>query len=590
MDLRQSLKEQLSHALVKLGLEGEVVVQDAPSGLGDFATPLAFTLAKKYRRNPAELARELVGALKLPEGFQKVVVAGPYVNFQVEPAALVRWALEAQPWPATGHLVTVEHTAVNPNKEWHVGHLRNAVLGDTMSRILRARGHTVEVQNYIDDTGRQAAEALFALEYFQPQHDGSPKYDHWVGQFYVRIQEKLAASDPQVQRGVEEMLHRVESGVMRPQVERLVQSHLHTAWRLGIFYDLLVWESDIVASGLFQEAMERLRRSPYVEQPAGGKFQNCLILHMGQFVPNLEEPDKVLIKSNGVATYTAKDIAMHLWKYRLAGNMHYALFAVQPNGCPVYTTHIRGDLQYERRKPDALVNVIDVRQSFPQEIVKVALAVLGYEAESQGFHHLAYEVVDLPEGSMSGRKGRTVAADELLDQAVALSQRIIGEKNPALVGADQVAEWVGVGAVRFAMVKPKTTSKITFRWEDVLNFDGDAAPYVQYAHARACAILRKAGGIASADLKYAGPGEVELAKVLLKLRDIIDAAASSYAPNRVAEYALELATAFNTYYHQYRVLDAEPGVRELRLGLVNRARQVLAEALDLLGIVAPAQM
>lgn len=591
----------------------EVPVQRVPFDKpGDYGSPVAFVLAKRLRRNPAELARAIAERLALPEGVDRVEVVGPYLNVFVDPGAFVRAVLRTPlQLPPTGRKVVIEHTSVNPNKEAHVGHLRNIVLGDALARIERAAGHEVEVQNYIDDTGRQAAETLFALDYYGASYPGEPKYDHWLGELYVRLGQAKEDDAEAIEVGVRAAMHRLERGELRSEVERIVRAQLETCFALGAEYDLLVWESDVVAAGFLQRGLEVLERLPSVTRPESGKYAGALVMDVSEFLPGLEESQVVLVRSDGNAMYVAKDIGYHLWKVGRLEGLRYAPFTQQPTGAMLWTSAPDGEATVPERTfahGDQAVNVIDARQSHPQTIVRTALQMTGGGKDEDSLHHLAYEVVTLEGQPMSGRKGVTLAIDTVIEEAVRRARAVVLEKQPDLESADEVARAVGVGALRFAMLKSEAKRVIDFRWEQALSLAGDSAPYVQYAHARACSILRAAAeaGIHApagadtpdADWRLLGPLEVAVAQELARFPTVIAQAAETDAPHVVAQYALDLATAWNAYYNHRdasgrpdtSVLRAEPGRREARAALVAGVRDALAQALALLGIDAPERM
>lgn len=616
-DVVIALQRAVEAAATAVGAPGTTVqVQEVPDGRpGDYGTPVAFALAKALGKNPAAMASEVVAALVLPAGVAEARAVGPYINFHVDPAGFVRQvALEPRRPSARRLKVVVEHTSVNPNKEAHVGHLRNTVLGDASARILAAVGHDVEVQNYIDDTGRQAAESIFAVTYFNARYspETDRKYDHWLGELYVRLSAAKERDSEAIDRGVTEVMHRLERGELRREVERVLRAQLETYHSLGVEYDLLVWESDIVQGGLLRRGLDVMERSPHVSRPDSGKYAGALVMDVSEFLPGLEEPLVVLVRSDGNAMYVAKDIGYQFWKAGLFEGLTFERFAQQPSGRPLYTSSQHGELHPDGRSfahADEIINVIDVRQSHPQTIVRTALALSGTPEGARAFensHHLAYEVVTLEGQAMSGRRGITLSIDEVAEEATRRARAVVEEKNPGLADVDQVARQVGIGALRFGMLKGEAKKVIDFRWEQALSLQGDSAPYVQYAHARACSILRaaEAAGIdlataqATADFASLGQLEVRLARVVRRFPEVVEGAASALAPHQVAQYALDLATAWNGYYNHKgedgrpdtQVMRAEPGLREARLVLVDRVRSTLAAALGLLGIGAPEQM
>jgi arginyl-tRNA synthetase len=611
IDVRDALARAFTDAVRRIGAEPpEVPIQEVPSDKpGDYGTPVAFALAKQLRRPPPEIAREIVAAFEPPPGVLRAEAVGPYINVRLDPGTFVRDVVTGPgPAPERGLKVVVEHTSVNPNKEAHVGHLRNIVLGDAVARILRADGYDVEVQNYIDDTGRQAAESLFAARWFEADWDGEEKLDHWYGRLYVRLSEDKEAHAEEIERGVGETMHRLEHGELRYDVARIVHAQLETFWALGVEYDLLVWESDVVASGFLDRGIDVLEASPFVDRPEEGKYAGALVMDVSELIPGLEESNVVLVRSDGNAMYVAKDIGYQFWKAGIFEGLGYAPFATQPSGDRLWTSAPGGEPRPEGRTfahAQEIVNVIDVRQTHPQTLVRAALALSGTEEGAEAFRnskHLAYEVVTLEGRPMSGRKGITLAIDEVMAEAARRARAVVEEKNPQLASAAAVARQVGLGALRFGMLKSEAKRIIDFRWEQALSLQGDSAPYVQYAHARAASILRAAdeAGLDPADAEYAQLGDLELrlARQLARLDDVRAQAARELAPHLVSQYLLDLATAWNGYYNHRgpdgrpdtAVLRAQPGLREARLALVGAVKRTLAEGLDLLGIEAPEAM
>ena len=607
-DVKERLEEALAQAVAGLGAEvDEIQIQPVPENKpGDFGSPVAFGLARSLRKNPAQIAQELLERLELPASVTRAEAAGPYINFFLEPASYVREVatsrLEIRP---NGRKAIIEHTSVNPNKEAHVGHLRNIVLGDSCARIMRAAGYEVEVQNYIDDTGRQAAESIFAVDYFGAEYDGSKKYDHWLGELYVRLGEAKERDGEAIERGVSEVMHRLERGELRDRVATVLRAQLETYFSLGAEYDLLVWESDVVKSGFLARGLDILKSSPHVFEAKEGKYAGALVMDVSEIMPGLEEPLVVLVRSDGNAVYVAKDVGYQFWKVGLFGGLRFAEFGAQPSGKILYTSAPEGEEHPDGRTfahGDEIINVIDARQSHPQTIVRAALKLSDTGHGYDQSHHLAYEVVTLEGQAMSGRKGITLSIDEVVAEATRRARAVVEEKNPDLEAIDEVARQVGVGALRFVMLKSEARRIIDFRWEQALSLQGDSAPYVQYAHARASSILRAAreAGVEmdAADWSRLGRVEVKLAQEIDRLPEVVAAAARELAPHSVAQYALELATAWNSYYNHRdehgkpdtMVMRAEPGLREARLQLVDAVKRTLATTLELLGIEAPEEM
>ncbi len=609
-DLKQSLQIALSHALTKLELsdanEIDIPIQDVPDNKpGDYGSPVAFGLAKALRKNPAAIAQDILAKLELPAGIAKAEAVGPYINFFVDNTAFIKTVLASDlRLPRQEKKFIVEHTSINPNKEAHVGHLRNIALGDAIARILKAAGNTVEIQNYIDDTGRQAAETLFAIDYFKAKYEGSPKYDHWLGELYVNLQKAKEKDGEVIEAGVRRVMHRLELGELRKEIAEIVRALLQTSYDLGVEYDLLVWESDVVASGFLAQGLAILKNSDFVSKPTEGKYAGALIMDVSEFIPGLEESNVVLLRSDGNAVYVAKDIGYHYWKAGMFEGLKFEKFDMQPSGKALYTSSPDGELHPDGQTfahADDVVNVIDARQSHPQTIVKTALRLSDHN-RGHDLHHLAYEVVTLEGQAMSGRKGITLAIDDVIAEAKERSKAVIQDKNPDIANIDTVARQVGVGALRFGMLKSESKRIIDFRWEQALSLQGDSAPYIQYAHARASKILRDAAeqtiDYAKADFSKIGDLETKLAQVIAKLPDAIILAARDFAPHIIAQYALDLATAWNSYYNHKdeqgrpdtRIFQSETGLKEARLELVAKVKETLAKSLDLLGIEAPEEM
>jgi len=609
-DVKAPLRHALKAALQSLGVEPPttIPVEPAPKGKpGDYGTPLPFQLARIFKKPPPQIAEELAAALPPIPGVRETIPVGGFLNFAFDPAYLVEAAsTPPAPFPKRPGKVVVEHTSVNPNKELHIGHLRNVALGDAVARVLAYAGFEVEVENYIDDTGRQAAETLFAIDRYQEVPKDGEKYDHYTGRLYVRLHQELADEEKRValEPGIRAVLKRLEAGELRKEIEKILRAQLATMWRLGAEYDVLLWESDIVREGLLEKALNLLKATPYVFEPKEGKYRGALVFDTSRFIPGLEDPYLVLLRSDGTATYTAKDIALQFWKMGLLSGLKFKPYATQPSGRPLFTSHPEGEAR-PFGGATKTINVIDVRQSYPQQVLKAALSALGREDLATAHIHLAYETVLLEGRPLSGRKGHVVSVDELIQEAVARARAVVAEKNPDHPDPELAAEQVGIGAIRFAMVKTEPRRQIDFRWDQALSFEGDAGPYLQYAHARAASILRKArekGLAPEAPLPEGATGEAtayeaELAKALLGFPEAVEKSATEPTPHLLATYLLDLAAAWNAYYNAKEggrpatpVLAAKEGLKELRLRLVYVVKETLRQGLSLLGVPAPEVM
>jgi arginyl-tRNA synthetase len=620
-DFKQNLKTALEKLLPPEASHLEIVIQDTPAGKpGDYGTPLPFLLAKALRANPVQIAADLASKIELPKGIARAEAVGPYLNFFVDVAGFTQDVVFNSKYEVTpkNQKVIVEHTSVNPNKEWHVGHIRGALLGDAMGKIYRAAGYTVEIQNYIDDTGRQAAESIYAasryhganwLEVFDALSD-KPRLDHWLGESYVRLNKEFPEKSPEkleIEPEIALVVHALERGELRPIVEKIVHAQLETAYSLGIEYDLLVWESDVVKEGFVKTALEIF--GDRLQSPTEGKYAGAKGVDMTPFVPGLEEPFKVLVRGNGTFVYETKDIAYHYWKLGFFEGLEYQKFGVQPSGKTLWTSAPTGEHEPERHKfahADQVVNVIDARQQFPQMVVKAGLSLVSDGTYALKHHHLANETVLLEGETMSGRKGTTVPADDVVAESKVRAIKVLEELNPNLIlekpeYVPVVTSMIGIGALKFTFLKSEPKSQIDFRWDKALALKGDTAVVVQYAHARSRSIARKyqeAGFSGVPDWNQIGILELELAKTVSRYAEVLELCVRDVTPHPMCSYVLELAGAFNAYFNHKdengkpdtRVLQSPEGLREARLELVVRVADAIKEALGVLGIDAPDEM
>ncbi len=616
---------------------------------GDLSSNIAFVLSKEMKRAPRQVAQEIVDRLDLSACplVERVEVAGAgYVNFFLNDrafAAHVLVTIQTEgaeygiPRPEKRLRVLIEHTSVNPNKEWHIGHARNAILGDVIGRLFGRAGHEVEIQNYIDDTGKQAADSLYALKYFGGTPPPGVKLDHFWGDLYARLhrllgreedvraelkelagqeldatrQEKRQALQAElaeierIKRGVEVMMHAVERGEYVDEVAQCLDAQLRTAWSLGVSYDLLSWEGDIVRSGLLEEAMEKIKQSPYVYLAETGPKKGCWVINMTDFWEGGKAEkdstlEKVLVRSNGLPTYEAKDIAYQMWKFGLLQrDMLYRKHVKQPDGRVLWTTWREGERR-PRRHSDKVINVIGAHQSYAQAVVYTALRVTGHEQEYRNSHHLAYGLVYLPSGHMSGRKGIGIAADDVLQATIDEAYRRVREKRGSELTEEEmrrIAEAVGRSSVRYCMVQYDPMKEILFDIDAVLSLDGNTASYLQYALVRTESLLRKAQEEEGIDIealwKEVGslpiPELVEEEQILInslaRYPGVIARSLTELSPHILTDYVYELAGLFTQFYHKCAVLKAPtPQQVQSRLALSKAVNQVLNNAFDILGL------
>jgi len=625
--LKEKIADSISRATGVGREEAERSIGLPRGRFGDVSSSICFSLAKKEGKNPAELARSVAGAMQLPDWVDFAKAEGPYVNFTLSDSfftALVAKVNSEKERYGRGvkkkTQTIVEFPSVNPNKPWHIGHLRNALLGDAVARILEFYGEKVERMDYIDDLGLQVAQSFWG--YLNLGKKPAGKFDLWLGGEYVEVSKRFE-TDKAVQEQVRGLLKKMEHGdsgearECRKLVENCVAAQYETAFKFGIYHDLLIFESDIVRT-IFAEGMELLKNSKAIVKETEGKNKGCWVAKMtSEEFASMESPDKILIRSDGTATYTGKDVIFQMWKYGILKNdFGYSKFMHQPNGHDCHMSSHNG-AKGSFGHADRVVNVIGIEQAYPQKVISEILLSMGYARQAQSSVHLAYEHVGLQDAKFSGRQGTWMGftADELYTEGLIRAEAKI---KPEVEGADRgrIASIVAPAAIRFSFLKVTPEKKITFKWDDALSMEGDSAPYAMYAHARACKILAKAGdGInaAGAAPKSGGGGaagaddaaaegaaaqlsnlsllEKELLKKIMIFDSIIDEAARQMRPHVVAEYCLELATAYNKFYNSCPVLACEDGsVRAMRLSINSAALVAMKNSLAAIGIDAPEKM
>jgi arginyl-tRNA synthetase len=645
------VQERLAHAArsaaraaFDVDLE-EVSFQYPPRvDLGDLALTAPFDLAKRLRRKPRDIAERLAQQLAGAPGVRRAEVAGGgYVNLFLDRAAFARelaasLAEGRRPPQRAGHVI-VEHTSINPNKAAHIGHLRNACLGDTFVRLLRHRGFDVGVQNYIDDTGVQVADVVVGLQHIERKTlaevgaiDG--RFDYYCWDLYARVGDFYAA-DPANRALQAEALHAIEAGgnetarLGEHVARRIVDCHLATMGRLGIRYELLAHESDILRLHFWNRAFELLKEKGAIRLETDGRSAGCWVLPMGEGDDAVDD-DKILVRSNGTVTYTGKDIAYQLWKLgKLDRDFRYRLYRADADGHRLWTTTSgEGDPAAPAfGHADAVYNVIDVGQSYPQRVVKAGVAALGYVAAAEGSHHLAYEKVVLSPATaralgyavsedesavkVSGRRGLGVKADDLVDALVAKARAEVDARDPErdAAGREATATAVATGALRYFMTRFGRTRIITFDMEEALAFTGETGPYVQNAVVRARNIFGKleAEGHRVSDLLSRArsldlcaflsgeEGDLVWSLLLLMARteEVVEQAIRAEDVALVAKHAFAVAQAFHSYYQKprYSLLYAE--TEDLRAGrtlVVDSFVRQMEALLGLLGIPVPERM
>ncbi len=621
--------------------------------IGDLSSAVCLSLAKARRRSPMDIAKETIKQLesKLPPYIQEITLTSPgYLNFKVNwrslgqdliPQVLEKEDLFGRSYPVQKEKVFIEHTSVNPNKAMHIGHLRNAVLGDTVARVLEWLGFSTEVCNYIDDTGLQVVDVVTAFLYLDPPFfdeasvDFDPIWqkvpsdqpiDYFCWDLYSRFQSELDR-DARLSGKREEVLHKIERGGLpiaafaKALAEKIVKAHLDTVGQLSITYDLLNWESDIIQRGFWEGTFELLKKRGALRFETEGPNQGCWVVPFGGIVETEEgvkSLDKILVRSNGSVTYTGKDVAYQLWKFGLLKkDFLYRHWGTQPDEKILWTTAQEGEpgeiLSRSFGHADRVINVIDTRQSYPQQVVSECLRQMGFEKEAEKSIHLAYEVVNLSLQAtrllgveetnekkvlaMSGRSGTGVKANDFIRM---VKEKVI-EKTDHLFG-DDVASVLASAAIRYYLLKFTLESQIVFDFDEALKTTGDTGIYLEYAHARACSILRKAEE-RKIDLhwkKECVPAQLtETEKVLLdtlsSFSSVVIKTGKNLRVSQLAAYAFDLATSFTNFYEHPDpgaevqtpfIHLQDPDLQTFRLHLVKAFQVVMAHVLNLMGMSA----
>ena len=618
-----------------------IVTERPPKlAMGEVASPVCFELAKRLKRPPRALAQEIANSLKPIDGVARVEVAGGgYLNLFFDRAAFFRAASTESLHGAAGEddesrttrtKTVVEHTSINPNKAAHIGHLRNAVLGDTFARILRYTGRRVEVQNYIDNTGVQVADVVLGFLHLESKTldqvralAAAPKFDYVCWDLYTRVTQWLAGDKSRLEIR-SQTLKEIEEGhgdaakMAEVVSTAIVHCHLRTLDRLGIDYDLLSRESEILHLKFWDAAFELLKRQGAIQLAASGKNAGCWVMELpsdkadsengadskGEGV-GADEPTelaeaKIIVRSTGTVTYVGKDIAYHLWKFGLLNrDFHYRRFHKHPDGHEAWTTDSQTD---DPGAPEfgharEVFNVIDSRQAYPQQVVVAGLRALGHNEEADHLKHFAYNVVALtprcalemgyeipaedaekPYIEVSGRKGQGVKADDLLDRLEESARRETDARHAEAPESERaaIAHAIAVGALRYFLLRFTRSTVIAFDFKDALSFEGETGPYAQYAVVRVNGIVRRGleadpnfAAANAENMRRIETGEIEVTKFLAmpagddlwelivlagSLEARVDAAIGGQEPAFLTRYVFELAQAFNIFYHKHHIL------------------------------------
>ena len=658
LELQKRLEQHLRAVLAeKYNLQIETIPMEIPPELkfGELATPVAFELARKLRKAPKIIAQEIVAALGTVEGIASFELAGAgYINARLDRAAGVRMTAAAGEGaaPGSGLHVLVEHTSINPNKAAHIGHLRNAILGDTFVRLLRAAGQKVDVQNCIDNTGVQVADVVVGFQHLEGKSladvrllldelkSQGKRFDYYCWDLYAKTSQWYASGTDEENAERKQLryatLHELEvGGNETSEIAELISTavmrrHLETMERLGIEYDFLPRESEILHLKFWESAFEQLKKTGVLYFENEGKNKGCWVMtRPGAEIAEgaTDDDSKVIVRSNGTVGYVGKDIAYHLWKFGLLGkDFGYKPFFTYPDH-ECWISAEKGDEPHPHfGGAQAIYNVIDTRQSDPQANVIQALRGMGHTDQADRYTHFSYEMVALtprcavelgydvsaedlarPYIEVSGRKGFGVKADDLIDKLIASAQAEVDARQTGRDEAERrrIAEQIAIGALRYFMLKYTRNSIIAFDFKDALSFEGETGPYIQYAVVRARNIFRKGETTPEAELaKLAGVAELGAYMQAAADEDIwalwfmaarrtmvLTQCITTSEPAYLAKHAFQLAQEFNNFYHRHNILKEEdPARKTFLLATAAVVMRELILMLSWLGIESPEAM
>ena len=581
-DFEKEVSAKVSEALERMGA-GDVAVQTEEASVegADVAVP-CFSMAKALRRSPKDIAEELASAIRPSGLIGSVAAANGFLNFVVDPAALTRATLDDicskgssyGHMPSSGIRVNVEHTSTNPTGPIHVGRARNPIIGDTLARCLKRCGHEVTTEYYVNDVGKQVVVLTWGVENATPEEVAAEveehartigrnekerdKTDHRLVANY-RVANKRMEAEPEVKEEITSMLRGFEAGdrtvidTVRHTAEIMLDGLRETLSAINVELDRYTWESGYIADGSARNVVERLKASKY----AGTTDDGACFVELKDFGVQGKNTKFTFTRSDGTTLYTTRDLAYHLDKFTRA---------------------------------DRLIDVLGEDQKLGSKQLCCALEILGCDRMPEP---LFYAFVSLPEGKMSTRKGVVVYLDDLIDEAVARAYAEISKRRSDISEERkmEIARIIGIGAIRYNIVRVQPEKQLVFKWEDALNFDGNSGPYLQYVHARACSMLRRAGDFErdTDPSKLTGEYEIKLVKVLSRYESVLKAAGNDKKVHLMPAYGHDLASAFNQFYAGESILNAKES-RNAKLTLVECAKTVLADVLDCLGMGAPEEM
>ena len=555
-EFREEVEKRLKEAIIKLGIEIEIRVEKPREEIADLSFP-CFSIARTMKLNPVVLAEEIAKEIK-GEWIGATKAINGYVNFYINEEKLANELIKKinemkddfGRLEKKGIKAIVEHTSANPNGPLHVGRARNPIIGDTLARLLEFGGYDVITQYYVDDMGKQVAILFWGVKNLEIKSD-KEKADHHYVVYYQKAYE-LMEKDEKVRKEIEEIIKMCERGdkvlleEMRKIYERVLEGIVESLRNINIHIDEFVNESKFVLDGSVEKVVKELEKLKVV-----GREKNALYIDLEPFGIHGREKKFFLTRSDGTSLYATRDIAYHIWKGERA---------------------------------DILINILGEDHKLEAKLVEIALKLLNKKVPEVIF----YSFVSLPEGRMSTRKGRVIYLDDLIEEAIERARREVRNRDIDKEKLEYIAKNVAIGAIRYNIIKVKPEKAIVFRWEDALNFEGQSAPFIQYAHARCCSILRKVEYKEISFYSYEHESEKRLIKSLALFPEIVKESIRTRNPSLIAEYAYKVAALFNAFYRDCRVIGSEK--EKERIALVNATRHVLKNCLRLLGIEALEEM
>ncbi len=625
------LREAIS-SLVNISPKMEDAIQksiETPPSLeyGVLSSNIAFKLAKILRKSPSDIAKNISDIINkkitINDEIKHIKATKGYINFfydftiifnKIFSKIVQNKEIYGENKTGNNRKIVIEHTSINPVKPLHIGNLRNAVLGDIIARVYKWNGWKVEVQNLIDDFGRQVATLIWGLlEGLQLQVIRGPqeKYDVWLGRLYSYCNTILEENNAWNQ--VDKIIVEIRKNptiyqFMRNICQACVESNLETSWRHGITYDYLVWESDISRSGIWEETLQLLEKSELFFWEEKGANAGCFVADLGN-LPEFQDkknPYKIFVRSNGVPTYVAHDVALQMWKFGLVkASLRNRSLVKQINESnemkDLWSStdfEIPEKTSFKFGNADRVCNVIGVEQAYLQDIVRYSLKLLKLDDKFQNSFHLSYKHVSTPAVRFSGRTGNwydeRAWADAVFEDTYNEAFKVLSEKRPDLdqdlIKKQNITNNVTIGAIRYWLAKFSTETEIKFRIEDATSLEGDTGPFLMYAYVRASKIIEKIN-IKSVKEKFEvkdidiSEQEKRLILELIRLPEIILSAAASFQPIQVTKYAFDLASAFNKFYETSRVISAETAdLKKFRVKIVKAFLVVMRNVLQVLGI------